>query len=471
MAPEMQRKLALFAGLLLVLAGLITAVPDTWLLGPEAACHGCHDLQYPADHLLYRTNYMGYDSLCSFAPFSTLVLIGTGIAIFLTTFRIKLERWGSQYRLIAGIVLTALAVITVLPVQTGYRDLLGYSTLDPLVPLSTIALLALAVAALAGYIVCPFLIIMRCRCPVLEYEMDATFAPDRAILRYLGIALAGKLDDEAVRRLYRCTLCDGCWLAWFNRNTRTMAVAKGLMPAHVVALAESVERYGNAYGVADMANGPDQGGIKANTILFRGCTARLRAPEILAAARELLDKKGIVYGIMDGEACCGYTLYNLGDAAAGGRAVERNIRAFAAAGVKRIITICPGCHAALNTYYKGRDGFDAEIVLALDLLEGLCVPARGVTVHDPCHAKEKSETVHGMLRGARDDGTGACCGAGGGVMSFDRMLAGARAARVLEEAPDLVVTYCPFCYLNLSRADAKRVVDLHVLLARGGLES
>jgi len=92
-----------------------------------------------------------------------------------------------------------------------------------------------------------------------------------------------------------------------------------------------------------------------------------------------------------------------------------------------------------------------------------------VTIHDPCHAKEKSELAHGLLQGAIEDGTGACCGAGGGVMSFDRMLAGARAVRILEENEGTVVTYCPFCYLNLSRAGENRVVDLYVLLARGGL--
>jgi Fe-S oxidoreductase len=469
MAQEMQRKLALFACLLLVLAGLLTMVPDTWLLGPQAACHSCHDAQYPADHLLYRMNYMGYNSLCSFAPFSTLILIGTALLIFLTTFRVKFERWGPQYRLIAGVVLAVLAVLTVLPVQTGYRNLLGYSTLDPLVPVSTVLLLALALASAMGYIVCPFLIIMRCRCPVLEKEMDSKYAPDRAILRYIKMLFTGRLSDEDVRRLYRCTLCNGCWLSWFNRSTRAMAVGKGIVPAHLAPIKESVVKYGNPYGMAVSADGGEPKSVDSDTLLFKGCTARFKAPEILAAARELLDKKGIAYRLMDGESCCGYTLYNLGDIEAGNSAVGRNIEAFKAAGVKRIITICPGCYSAFNKYYKGHNGFDAEVVLAMDLLKDAPVRAKGVTIHDPCHAKEKSEMAHGLLQGAREEGTGACCGAGGGVMSFDRMLAGARAGRILEENAGTVVTYCPFCYLNLSRAGEARVVDMYVLLARGGL--
>jgi fumarate reductase (CoM/CoB) subunit B len=465
---DIQRKLALFACLLLALAGFLTMVPDTWLLGPQAACHSCHEAQYPADHLLFRTNYMGYNSICSFAPFSTLILIGIAALIFLTTFRIKFERWGPQYRLISGIVFGGLALLTLLPVQTGYKDLLGYSTLDPLVPLSTAILLALAAYALRGYIVCPFLILMRCRCPVLEKEMDSSYAPDRAILRYLKMAATGKLNDEEVRRLYRCTLCNGCWLSWFNRSTRAMAVKKGIVPVHLASIKESVEKNGNPYGVAIAADGGVPR-VRSETVLFQGCTARLKAPEILASARTLLDSKGIVYELMGGESCCGYTLYNLGDIEAGNKAVEKNVEAFKAAGVKRIITICPGCYSAFNHYYKGR--IDAEILLALDLLKDMRVPAKGVTIHDPCHAKEKSEAAHGVLPGAREEGTGACCGAGGGVMSFDRMLAGSRAGRILEENSGPIVTYCPFCYLNLSRADEKRVLDLYVLLAKGALQA
>jgi fumarate reductase (CoM/CoB) subunit B len=471
MASDTGRKLALFVSLLLLLAGLMTMVPDEWLLGPESACHSCHELQYPVDHLLYRVNYMGYNSLCSFAPFSTLILIGTAMLIFITTFRIRLERWGRQYRVLAASVLGALAVITILPVRTGYQNLLGMDTLDPFVPLSTLALLGLAAAALAGYVVCPFLIIMRCRCPVLEKEMDSPYAPDRSVLRYLKITLTGKLGDEDVRRIYRCTLCNGCWLAWFNRRTREMAVKKGFIPAHLGPIKGSVARHGNPYGVAVAADGGTRANEPCDTLLFPGCTARFKAPEILRSARALLDKKGISYRLMDGESCCGYTLLNLGDTGAGYEAIDKNIEAFEAAGIKRIITVCPGCYSAFRQYYKGRGGFDAEVVLAMDLIKGMSVPAKGVTVHDPCHAKEKRELARSLLPGSREEGTGACCGAGGGVMSFDRMLAGARAGRILEENPGLIVTYCPFCYLNVSRAGGDRAVDLYVLLAEGGVKS
>jgi len=140
-------------------------------------------------------------------------------------------------------------------------------------------LLALALASAMGYIVCPFLIIMRCRCPVLEKEMDSKYAPDRAILRYFKMLLTGRLSDEDVRRLYRCTLCNGCWLSWFNRSTRAMAVERGIVPAHLASIKESVSKYGNPYGMAMAADGGEAKSAETGTLLFKGCTARFKAPE------------------------------------------------------------------------------------------------------------------------------------------------------------------------------------------------
>ncbi|HEY3421948.1 MAG TPA: (Fe-S)-binding protein [Methanocellaceae archaeon] len=465
MDRDMSRKLAVFLAFILFLLALLTLVPISWFIGTPS-CHSCHETQYPASHLLYRMNYLGYMSICSFAPFSTLILLTISLAMLLTSFKIKFERWKGQYRTLAVTVLLVLAAMTLIPFSGPYKNLLGGSTLDPLVPVSTIVLLVLAVAAFFGFIVCPFLVLMRCRCPVLEDSLDSGQAPDRAILRYLKILLTGKLNDADVEKLYRCTLCNGCWMAAFNRSTRAMAVNRGICPAHLAAIRTSVTTYGNPYGTALAANGGTRN-ESADTVLFMGCTARYRAPEILQAAEHLLAKKGIVFRTLPDETCCGYTLFNLGDHGSGYQAVDKNIEMFRKAGVKRIITICPGCYSAFNQYYRGRNGFDAEIVLALDLLKDHKVSVPGITVHDPCHAKGKGETVRGMLPGAKENGTGACCGAGGGVMSCDRALAESRAGRILGENPGNLVTYCPFCYLNLSRVDVGRVEDLYVLMDRG----
>lgn len=466
MASDISRKIAIFVAFILLVAGLMTMMPDAWLLG-NPSCHSCHESSMPASHMLYRTNLAGYNSLCSFAPVSTLILICAGLAVLLTTFKVKFEKWGREYRKKASMICIVLAFLTVLPVRTGYENLIGGNTLCPAVPVSTIALLGLGMIAYAGFIVCPFLILWRCRCPVLENDMDIDSSPHKSVHRFLRMIVTGKLSQEDVKRLYRCTLCNGCWLSAFNRSTRQMVVNRGIIAGHLSSIRESVGKYGNPYGIAEAAmNGAGPvNSDNADTILFAGCTSKYRTPEILSSVKKLLDGKGIMYRILDDETCCGYTLFNLGDVSSAYKVVDSNIIAFKRAGIKRIITLCPGCYSAFNMYYKGRNSFNAEVILAIDLLKDMKAPGKGMVVHDPCHAKDKGELVRKILAGSRDEGTGTCCGAGGGVMSFDHMLAGARAGRILEENPGRIITYCPFCYLNLSRIDADRVSDVYVLLA------
>ncbi len=75
-----------------------------------------------------------------------------------------------------------------------------------------------------------------------------------------------------------------------------------------------------------------------------------KTPEILEAAKRVLDREGVAYGIMDDETCCGNILFNLGDRESGMEAVRKNVERFKAAGTKRIIAVCPGCYSALNKY-------------------------------------------------------------------------------------------------------------------------
>jgi Fe-S oxidoreductase len=458
------RKLALFLSLILLIAGLMTLIPDTWILG-NPSCHSCHETQYPVDHLLYRQNYLGYNSLCSFAPISSLILIGLSIILFATAFRFRFERWGRDYRRIGAAFCLILAVITVIPVNMPYRNLIGGTTLDPFVPLSTVALLVLGVVVYLGYLVCPFLMFWRSRCPSLEHDLDVWQSPHRSINRLLKLMLTGKLNDGDVKSLYACTLCNGCYLAPVQRLTRNMAVRKGIIASHLAMIRNSVASTGNAYGVASDGGVTVASGQSSDTLLFAGCTARYRAPEILEAAKKLLDSKGIKYHCVTDETCCGYTLYNLGDLEAADIAVAANIAKFKAAGVKNIITICPGCYEAFHELYRDRDGFSPKVTLALDLMKDEHVDDKNVIVHDPCHAKGRHDTVRSIVKNAGDVNTGGCCGAGGGLISWDRMIAETRAKRLISESGRKVVTYCPLCYLNYKRAGPESVADLYVLMA------
>ncbi len=290
--------------------------------------------------------------------------------------------------------------------------------------------------------------------------------PLNSVYCNLKVKLAGSLSDKDLNGLYSCTLCNECHTAPLNRGAREIAVSKNMIAPHLGQITGNIRRSGNPYGAvgARKGKGPDASG----TILFRGCTPTYKTPEILASVESLLERQGIAYGFMDDEPCCGNILFNLGDRASGSEIVERNVRRFKEAGVRRIITVCPGCYAAFNKYYKGRDGFEPEVILAVDLLDQMTAPGEGFVVQDPCHAREKSDTVRRMLPGAGNKNASPCCGAGAGLMTHDRLLAGEKAKKAFNGGTSKVVTYCPFCYLNLSSTRPDSVSDIYMMLNAQG---
>jgi Fe-S oxidoreductase len=286
--------------------------------------------------------------------------------------------------------------------------------------------------------------------------------PLNSIYCNLKVKLTGNLSEQDLDGLYDCTLCNNCGLAGFNRGAREIAIGKNLLTPDAEMVSRNIRETGNPYGIARSRGG--DGPSNDGTVLFRGCTPTFKTPETLASVESLLKRKGIKYGFIDGETCCGNILFSLGDRASGSDTVRRNIAKFKAAGVKRIITICPGCYEAFNKYYRGQDGFDPEIILAVDLLDGLSFNGENLIVQDPCHAKEKSAIVRKLLPGAGNKSASPCCGAGSGLMMHNPKLADAKAREATGSNGMKVVTYCPFCYLSLSSVKPDSVFDLYMLL-------
>lgn len=284
-------------------------------------------------------------------------------------------------------------------------------------------------------------------------------SPLRSIYCNLKIGITGTLNQKDLKNLYDCNLCNQCHLAGLNRRTREKSVKKGMVNNHLALVRENITEYGNSYGIKTVKT--NENNSKTETILFQGCTPTYKTPEILKSAERLLKSQGIEYEVMDDETCCGNILFNLGDIKAGNAAVERNIEKFKSGGIKKIITICPGCYSALNKYYASKD-FNPEIILLADLMEDLTLDG-DYLIQDPCHARDKGEKVRKILPGASNNSPSPCCGAGGGVMIHNPALATKKARDTLENNKNMV-TYCPFCYLNLSRVAPHSVTDLYQLL-------
>lgn len=148
---------------------------------------------------------------------------------------------------------------------------------------------------------------------------------------------------------------------------------------------------------------------------------------------------------------------------AGEEAVRRNMDKFKQKGVKRIITLCPGCYNAFNKYYRCNDGFKPEIILLADLISKITLEGDGLTIQDPCHAREKGRVVRSILPNSGNKTNSPCCGAGAGVLAHNLAMATSKALKAFEDN-EIVVTYCPFCYLNLSRVKPGKVKDLYMLI-------
>lgn len=285
--------------------------------------------------------------------------------------------------------------------------------------------------------------------------------PPASIYYYVKASLPVALSPNDLDGLYRCTLCNHCGMAGMNRDARNKAIGKDNIAPHVAMVRDSIRKYGNPYGIAASPAGEAQ--ERMETVLFRGCTPTYKTPEILEAAKRVLDREGVKYGILDGETCCGNILFNLGDRVSGMEAVRKNVEKFREAGTKRIIAICPGCYSALNKYYKGFEGFEPEIVLAADLIKGQSSDIGEYRVQYSCHAKEKGEVVRKLVPGASRNASGDCCGAGAGLRMHDRQMAEAK-ARKTANVSGTIITYCPFCYMSLSAVDPGNVKDIYMLL-------
>lgn len=287
-------------------------------------------------------------------------------------------------------------------------------------------------------------------------------SPMNSVYCTLKMKITGNLNEKNLNNLYNCTLCNQCKTASFNRSTREKAVCNNLITPHVAEIRENINKFGNSYGLSSPSKEKKQKNMEI--ILFRGCTPRYKTPEILESVKCLLKQKGIKYGIINDEECCGSILFNLGDNESGVEVVKKNIEKFKKLGVKKIITICPGCYNAFNKYYKEHGEFDTEIILAIDLFNESIVNAEDFTIQDPCHARDKANNVRKIIKGTKNKSTSPCCGAGSGLMAHNTNMAINKAKMVLDKNIKKIITYCPFCYINLSSVKSDNVIDVYMFL-------
>ncbi len=353
-----------------------------------------------------------------------------------------------------------------------------------------------------------------------SYSARGRYAVARSLIRgQIGYT------DTLRRIIFTCLTCGSCDVSCkicrYNleplemvRELKFRAVEDGQgLDAHTVVI-ESVRKDQNTMSQprarrGDWANGLDVPRLpreKAEVVFHAGCRFSYD-PELQATARAavtLLKNAGVNVGIMgEREMCCGGRIYSMGYRDDFARLAEANIRAWAGAGVKTVVTSCADGYHAFKRLYP-RLGLQVEVLHTVEFIARLLEEGKirfrspvplTVTYHDPCHLGRQGEPyvpwngvekkilnqiiVYEPRRPRYNGAWGVydppravlraipgielvemerireyswCCGAGGGVREaypeFSAWTAAERLTEAKATSAEALVSACPWCERN-----------------------
>jgi hypothetical protein len=230
------------------------------------------------------------------------------------------------------------------------------------------------------------------------------------------------------------------------------------------------------------------------SVLTRGGEAEVKP---LVAAIKVLRQLGVEAGYLAAdEPCCGAPLHHAGLQTKFAENARRAYRTLKTAGVKKLIGIVPYCtHALQKLFPLYVDGFDLDVRHFLEVVAAklpslkLRFPRSArVTYHDPCQLvrylqlidepRRVLNAIEGieLVETAWTKGEWAtCCGGGGGFETvfpeLSQVLAVNRTKELLETKPDIIVTHCPGCVMQLKdglrqlKVEGVEVLDLAEVIA------
>ncbi|RLB26370.1 MAG: hypothetical protein DRG71_02375 [Deltaproteobacteria bacterium] len=315
-------------------------------------------------------------------------------------------------------------------------------------------------------------------------------------LKAAGKILQGeKASLEEIEGLYTCLKCERCTkvcpqeidMSQIVRKAQSELLKKGDAPLLVKKVKEQMEeirKTGNPKLGAPEKRWewlPEKFPVKeSETLLFVGCMPSYWLKDIAISSYLLLRKLAIDFTMTKEEVCCGHYLYNMGEIELAREQFIENIENFNRLGIRRIITLCPGCYRTFKDWLPELIGsMDLEVLHIVQVLlpvlkekgdtNGLKYPRNlEFTYHDPCELtrvggiyEEPREILRlcgiNLIEMEENKDQAPCCGGGGGVAGNFLDFAVDIAAQVLDNIPTSdVITSCPACFLRLSHASKKR---------------
>lgn len=321
--------------------------------------------------------------------------------------------------------------------------------------------------------------------------------------------------------LFSCMTCRNCELTCERtavglelldafQKGRGLLVEEGVgpMPNQRRAL-ESLFRYKNPYGMTPkerkdwlISLGAPVFSRKGefDVLFYIGCTAPSdpRVGSIAKALIKSFKKAQVNFGILEDEICCGSPALRLGDRPLFEEIRQNNLSQFSSFEPKQIVTLSPHSYDTFTNEYPKQAMQEIKMQHYSQFLGDLIEHGRlafksrveeRVVYQDPCYLGRHNDiydeprkvlnSIPGIkfqeFKRTRQDSL--CCGGGGGRMWSDftaeeNRIANIRANESLETRANVLVTACPFCFINLDDAvksvnieDSLKVKDLAELVA------
>ena len=315
-----------------------------------------------------------------------------------------------------------------------------------------------------------------------------------------------QLSPKTSDILYSCSLCGLCFAPCFESmqvrkailDTRYSIAQKKLTPDLFTATAKNIFEVGDPSGMppskritwAQQLRQKPAFPQKASVLYWAGCVASTRTPNTAKALSTILNRANVKFTYLgEREGCCGYVLFASGlwDEAKKNASglVERLMQTEA----ETLITTCAGCYYTFTKMYPEILNIDlpCKVQHATQYVERLIrekylIPHDlnwRITYHDPCSLGRHSDVYNpprdvlnavpklDFVEMPLSRNRSRCCGAGGGLWSFNNTVAmNCATERLVKDVVPLGVsalaTACPTCHINLRNAIARKPLGIRI---------
>ncbi len=299
------------------------------------------------------------------------------------------------------------------------------------------------------------------------------------------------IAPEFLKTLEYCTTCGICNehcaphidVTALIINLREWALESGKVKVPKFdQINKNIRKFGNPYGedteqILTHCVKYQSAEQEANFHLFLGCTLPIKHTIKIQQILELLNKLNLKFKIINKPICCGSILKNTG-LTSEFRKNQKNWKDLInVMKIKEIVSICPGCTSTIKKIINELN-LKTSITHVFEkiiphLESNSIIASQPAQFHISCHLSTYNSNLYEQLVEKCNNNITLpperkCCGAGGGLLGNKPEDAANIATSLIKEKLEMqvpsIITDCPFCYINLTKAnptaDIKYIFDL-----------